>query len=120
MRTKKFNIDGRENERQYNKGDYVGGRNGVVTDQLGVTYEQVRNVYAALYGYSNYNGNDETYEEGVEKWWKQILSNARRQNQSYNNNLPSRKIRRRKIRIEFDLETGGLDPHLINPYWLNC
>jgi hypothetical protein len=84
-----------ENERQYNKGDYVGGRNGVVTDQLGVTYEQVRAVYAALYGYNNYDGNDETYEEGVEKWWKQILSNARRQNQSFKDNLPSRKMRRK-------------------------
>ena len=42
-----------EAERQYNKGDYVGGRNGVITDQLGVTYEQVRDVYAALYGYNN-------------------------------------------------------------------
>ena len=83
-----------ENERQYNKGDYVGGRNGVVTDQLGVTYEQVRNVYAALYGYSNYDGNDEEYEEGVQKWWNQILSNARRKNQSYNDNLPP--IRRMK------------------------
>lgn len=86
-----------EAERQYNKGDYVGGRNGVITDQLGVTYEQVRDVYAALYGYNNYDGNDETYEEGVEEWWNQILSNARRQNQSYRDNLPSRKMQRMKF-----------------------
>ena len=85
-----------ESERQYNKGEFVGGRNGVVTDQLGVTYEQVRDVYAALYGYSNYDGNDDAFEEGVEEWWNQILSNARRQNQSYKDNLPSRKMRRIK------------------------
>lgn len=89
-----------ESESQYNKGEFVGGRNGVITDQLGVTYEQVRDVYAALHGYDNYDGNDDAYEAGVEEWWNQILSNARRQNQSYKDDLPSRKMQRMKYRMK--------------------
>lgn len=89
-----------ESESQYNKGEFAGGRNGVVTDQLGVTYEQVRDVYAALYGYDNYDGNDDAFEAGVEEWWNQILSNARRQNQSYKDNFPSRKMQRMKYRMK--------------------
>ena len=87
-----------ETERQYNRGDYVRGRNGVITDQLGVTYEQVRNVYYALHGYANYDPrNEDAYEKEIEEWWNRILSNARRQNQSYGDNLPSRKMKKMKF-----------------------
>ena len=59
----------------------------LVKDTFGISYEDVRNVYNALYGYENYNGNETEYEDGMQTWWENILSNARRKNASPNDKL---------------------------------
>jgi hypothetical protein len=80
-----------ESNNIWNKSD------GVVGQNLNVTYEDVRNVYSALYGYENYDGNEEDFENGLEEWWDTILSNARRKNQKYTT-LPLNKRQRQIIR----------------------
>ena len=58
----------KESDNPYNKGQYSNGGNGVITDMLDVTYEEVRKVYNALYGYQNYDGSkNEEFEQGIDE-----------------------------------------------------
>ena len=77
-----------ESNNDYNKGFYTNdNKNGVVTDALGVTFKQVRDVYFALYAYQNYDeSHHEEFEKGLRDWWNTILSNARRHNRRYIDN----------------------------------
>ena len=85
-----------EGDNSYNKGKFFNDGNGVVTDMLNVTFEEVKRVYDALYGYQNYNGaKHDEYEQGLDEWWNTILSNARRQNVDSNFDKLSRPISRR-------------------------
>jgi hypothetical protein len=85
-----------DNTFNYNKGHRHNFQNGIITDMLHLTYEDIAKVYHALHMFDYDPRHEDEYDQGLDEWFQIILSNARKINQNYTDNLDKTKWKIRK------------------------